>query len=286
MWIIWAVACATLNAATSALTKRAAQDGGAIAVTFWTFAFSIPLTLLALAWTGMPAIGPGFWAALAIGVSLNVAAITLRNLGLKLSPLSVSIPLLSFTPVFLLVTEAAILGDRPGPQGIAGVLLVVIGAYSLNLGEARGGILQPIRVVLRDRGCQFMLVVAALWGITSVIDKVCVTRSSPVFYLVAFHIGFVVGYLPLLAWRRSTGASLRPVLWRRYLLIAAIHFGSILTQMIAIQLTLVSYVIAIKRSGMLISVLIGVLFFGERGLRERLAGAALMSAGVALILTA
>jgi uncharacterized membrane protein len=55
--------------------------------------------------------------------------------------------------------------------------------------------------------------------------------------------------------------------------------------MIAIQLTLVSYVIAIKRSGMLLSVLIGVIFFGERGLRQRLAGALLMSLGVALILT-
>ena len=70
------------------------------------------------------------------------------------------------------------------------------------------------------------------------------------------------------------------------MLIAVVHFGSILAQMMAIQLTLVSYVIAIKRSGMLLSVLIGVAFFGERGLRQRLLGAAMMSAGVTLILTA
>jgi len=286
MWIVWAITCASLNAAASALIKRAARDGGAVAVTFWEFVFALPLAAGALLWTGSPPIDPGFWTALAAGVALNIVALTLRNLGLKLSPLSVSIPLLSFTPVFLIVTEAAVLGDRPGPRGIAGILLIVAGAYALNLSEVRGGVLEPVRTVLRDRGCQLMLVVAALWSVTSVIDKVAVTRSSPVFYLAAFHAGFVAGYLPVLAWRRAAGAALRPRLWRAYALIAVIHFGSILAQMIAIQMTLVSYVIAIKRSGMLLSVLIGVVFFGERGLRERLAGAMLMSIGVALVLTA
>ena len=42
-----------------------------------------------------------------------------------------------------------------------------------------------------------MLVVAAIWSVTSVVDKLCVVRSSPVFYLAAFHLGFVAGYLPL-----------------------------------------------------------------------------------------
>jgi len=285
MWILWATTCATLNAISSALTKRAAEEEGAMTVTFWTFAGSIPLALGTLALTGMPPIQPGFWLALAAGVSINIVAITLRNLGLRLAPLSLSIPLLSFTPVFLLLTEALILGDRPAPRGTAGICIIVVGAYVLNLGDAREGPLQPLRVIWRSRGCQLMLLVAALWSVTSVIDKICVVRSSAVFYLVAFHLGFVAGYLPLLAIRQRPAGWWRPRRWRLYLLIAIVHFGAILTQMLAIKLTLVSYVISIKRSGMLLSVLIGVFCFGERGLRQRLAGAALMAIGVTLVLT-
>jgi hypothetical protein len=37
---------------------------------------------------------------------------------------------------------------------------------------------------------------------------------------------------------------------------------------------------------MLLSVLFGAVYFGERGLRQRLAGASCMAVGVALILTA
>ncbi|MGD8396733.1 MAG: DMT family transporter [Candidatus Eiseniibacteriota bacterium] len=286
MWIPWALTCASLNAVTSALTKRAAELGGAVAVTFWVFVLSVPLAAALLAIDGVPPVEPGFWPALAIGVTANIAALTLRNLGLKLAPLSVAVPLLSFTPVFLLGTEALVLGDLPSARGVAGVLAIVAGAYTLNLDAARGGVLHPVRVVVRDRGCQCMLAVAFLWSLTSVIDKWCVVRSSPAFYLATFHAGFVLGYLPLAAvWRR--GVTLRrPRHWRRYALIALIHFGSILAQMIAIQLVLVSYVIAIKRSGMLLSVLIGAVYFGERGVRQRLAGAACMAVGVALILTA
>ncbi len=287
MWILWATTCATLNAVSSALTKRAAEQEGAMAVTFWTFAGSIPLALVALTLTGMPVIQSGFWLALSAGVLVNIVAITLRNLGLKLAPLSLAVPLLSFTPVFLLLTEAVILGDRPGPRGVTGICAIVAGAYALNLRQAHGNPLQPLRVIWRHRGCQLMLVVAALWSLTSVVDKLCVVQSSPVFYLVAFHLGFVAGYLPLMAWRqrRQPAGWWRPRRWRLYLLISVIHFGSILTQMIAIQLTLVSYVIAIKRAGMLLSVLIGVFCFGEQGLRQRLGGAALMVLGVTLILT-
>jgi uncharacterized membrane protein len=51
-------------------------------------------------------------------------------------------------------------------------------------------------------------------------------------------------------------------------------------QMIAISMTLVAYVISIKRVSILLSVLWGALLFGETGLRERLVGTLLMLLGV------
>ena len=55
--------------------------------------------------------------------------------------------------------------------------------------------------------------------------------------------------------------------------------------MTAVSLTNVAYMIAVKRTSLLIGVLYGHLFFREPGIRHRLPGALLMVAGVALIAT-
>ena len=58
----------------------------------------------------------------------------------------------------------------------------------------------------------------------------------------------------------------------------------LILQMRIIQLTLVSYVIAIKRLSIVFGVLFGYLIFKEKNIKERLAGASIMVAGAVLIL--
>jgi len=58
---------------------------------------------------------------------------------------------------------------------------------------------------------------------------------------------------------------------------------SLIFQMAAINLTLVAYVISIKRTSAIMSVLFGYLIFKERGIKERLIGVTIMIIGVLLI---
>jgi len=53
--------------------------------------------------------------------------------------------------------------------------------------------------------------------------------------------------------------------------------------MTAINMTLVAYVISIKRTSVIMSVFWGYLIFKEKGLKERLFGSFLMIIGVVLI---
>jgi drug/metabolite transporter (DMT)-like permease len=129
-----------------------------------------------------------------------------------------------------------------------------------------------------------MLMAAILWGISATADKVAMINSSPLCYLVAFDLLFSILYLPILrarAWRhlRQTVNAAPQLLMFALLGILMMFF-----QLAALRSGLISYVIAIKRSGMVFSVLLGYFFFGERHLRIRLAGAALMVAGVCCIL--
>jgi drug/metabolite transporter (DMT)-like permease len=281
MWILLAATCSTLNAVSGALTKRLVERSSLLASTFLIALLSLPVFLVLAAVRGVPAILPGFWLALAVNVGINLVVWPLRNLALRLSPLSLTIPFLALTPLFLLITEALFLGDRPGARGMAGVGLIVAGAYALNLG--RGGPLAPFRAIARERGSLIMLGVAAAWSVTSVFDKICILKSSPTFYLASFHFLYAAGSLPMVLARKSpAGRTLRRE-WRLLALIALATAGTMLAQMAALELTLVSYVIAIKRAGMLLSVILGAIFFGEKDPARRFVGSALMAAGVAFI---
>lgn len=51
---------------------------------------------------------------------------------MQLSPISLSIPYLAFTPTLLLVTSYVLLGERPSWHGVVGVVVMTAGAYGLN----------------------------------------------------------------------------------------------------------------------------------------------------------
>ena len=53
--------------------------------------------------------------------------------------------------------------------------------------------------------------------------------------------------------------------------------------MIAISMTLVAYLISVKRTSAIISVLFGTLLFKEKGFKERIWGAIIMVIGVLFI---
>ena len=81
---------------------------------------SVPYLLIALFIIEMPETDSTFWAALITALPLEVTAFILYIRALKESPLSLTIPFLAFTPVFLIVTSFLILGELPDKSGAAG----------------------------------------------------------------------------------------------------------------------------------------------------------------------
>jgi drug/metabolite transporter (DMT)-like permease len=284
MWILFALFCSLFNALQGAQGKRILRRIDIHVVTWAMFAFALPLMCLGLGFEGLPEIQPPFWPAIVVTVGINLLAVTLYVRAIQLSPLSLTIPFLSFTPIVLILTGYVALGELPDIFGAVGILLIVFGAYVLNLDKLKEGLSAPLRSIAGERGSLLMLVVAILWGITAAADKVAMINSSPFFYLLAFDLLFSICYLPVLCTRVSrlrqqiiAGAS-------GLLVFALLGAVMMFFQMMALRSGLVSYVIAIKRSGMVFSILLGYFFFGERHVTIRLIGAALMVVGVCLII--
>ena len=113
---------------------------------------TVPFLVLGFIFFGMPRATPMFYAVIFINIIIFFVAQMLMIKSLEVSNLSVSIPMLSFTPVFLLLTSYLMLNEFPTLAGLLGVLLVVLGSYILNLHESKQGYLEPVKSIFRNKG--------------------------------------------------------------------------------------------------------------------------------------
>lgn len=218
----------------------------------------------------------------------HAAASLLFVQAVSLSPLSLTMPYLAFTPVVATGVAAVVLREVPNLQGLIGIGLVGSGALALHAGrEASWRTL--ITAPLYEPGSWRMLQVAAIWGTTSSLDKIAIGHGSEA--LLAFWIA--VGSALVLAAARWTGMVEGRSAWKtdhkrqQTLLLlcgaAAAAGGAVLFQLFAYRELFVAYVATIKRSGSLLSVVIGAVIFDEDGLSQRLPAAVLMTLGVVVL---
>jgi len=284
IWVLYALLTAFFESFKDIFTKKTLTQLDVYVVSwywrFFTFIFLLPL----LFFIQVPTILPGFWKALLISGSLNVVTTILFMKAIRDSDLSLTIPLVTFTPAFLLLTSPFIVGEFPRLLGIFGVLLIVLGSYVLNIKQRNNGFFAPFKAFYTERGPRLMLIVAFLWSITSSFDKVGVKSSSALFWTLSLNFVLAVILLPFFL-HRSGGhfPVVRTHLWA-LLLVGLLSALASLFQMMAINLTLVAYVISIKRVSAVLSVVWGALIFREKGFKERFIAVIIMVTGVVLII--
>ena len=291
-WILLSFLAAFFYSLSDLLSKFSLKDADEWVVAWGIRAFSLPLLVPLLFFIDIPELGWDFWWPLLISGTLNIAVTILYLRAIRLSPLSLTVPMASFTPLFLLVTSPLILGEVPDLTGASGILLIVAGTYILNLRKGQVGAFAPFRAIFHEPGPPLLLLVAFIWSITSNVDKLGILASSPLFYTVCVTIYMGVGLTPVLLvhhWRLARKGEKQAVKqqlkarWKAFAGIALLMALVLFCQTAAIEQALVPYVISIKRTSILGSIIWGWLFFGEKNLKRRLIGAAVMLAGVVLI---
>ncbi|MBL4889926.1 MAG: EamA family transporter [Candidatus Lindowbacteria bacterium] len=266
--------------------KRLAEDGWSeYSLLFVNFAIGfVPLLGATLLW-GEWTFSDDFWLAFPVVIVGNLIAVTSYYRAMKMSELSIVMPLVSLSPVFMIVTSRIIVNESLSNAGVAGVVLVVAGAYFLGCSKDRGTLMAPFRALLRDKGAQWALLVSFIWSITANFDKVCVLNSNPLAYPTLFSIVMAFVSVPIL-WRVNRFQEIRNLRADPNINVAVLGllYGSMLAcQMSAVAVMAVPYVIAIKRAGLLVGVIVGIAR-KEDGLFWRILGSLFVLSGVCVIL--
>jgi len=282
-WIVLILGTAFFQAVKDVFLKRALAKTKPLVVV-WGYCLVAAACFCPALWAaGIPETGPAFWAALWPGVALGALTLVLYVTALGASDLSLTLPMLTFTPMFMMVTSPLMTGEFPGALGWLGIAAIVAGSYLLNIATARRGIFAPFRALFKERGPRLMLLVAFLWSISGNLDKIGLLGSSPLYWITALYVLIALALTPfaLLSLKRGGWPAPRD----RFDLARAGFFEalSIGLQMFALTMAIVPYVIAVKRLSVIVGVVLGAVVFKERGLPGRLSGAILMVLGVFFI---
>lgn len=281
LWLILAFGAALFNSLSDIFRKKSVHVAPPVLVAWAWPTFGL-IFLLPVLFFGVPELDRYFWIALVVSGSINTVAFSLYVKALQDTDLSLALPLLTFTPLFLLITSPLILGEIPHVLGLFGVLLIVIGSYVLSIRELKYGYFAPFAALLKRKGSRYMLLVAFLWSISLNFDKMGVQHSSPLFWGLAITV-FLVFTLTLLVLRSDVSFKQSKPCLHLFFFMGLFYALTMFVQNYALTLVLVSYVISIKRLSVLFGVLWGKLIFHEVGFRERLLGAVIMLAGAVLI---
>ena len=304
LWIFLALLGAITNAGYFIIIKRYIATLDPKVLTGVGFTCGGLLLLAFSAIRGIPVIGQDLYSAVAVTAVLNIVSLALIFKALSSTDLSLSIPMLSFTPVILIGTSYLLLDEIPSVAGVAGICIIVIGSYVLNISSSDEHFLDPVRSMLRNRGSWYILIVAFLFAVSINFDKIAMLNSDPFFGMALTVIVIGVAFVLMAAYTlilsgpylrkmpagkgfRAPDAVFPAFPLRKYLPLTiligtfvAIEAASI---NVAYTLQIVPYVIAIKRLSIIFVVLYGTLVFSEHETGKRLMGAALMVAGAVII---
>lgn len=245
--------------------------------------------LFAIWWlrAGAPSVSGAYWLPSSASVVLNIASNLAFFEAVRRSPLSVTIPMLSLTPVFATLLALPILGEVPSPRQAAGIVLVVAGAFLINLGAGdRLAVADAWRALRREPGSLLMTGVAFAWSLATPLDKLAMAEASVPFHALMLHFGVGLGAFVALALGGRTRELWLPrgTRWVALLSLVA-SAAAIALFLIAIANLWIGLVESLKRAiGSAGALALGYLLFDERIGPAQLGAVALMSAGVALVL--
>jgi len=289
IWCIFAILAGFFVSLSDALNKKYLSSLDyhymVIARTLGSLPFLFPLFLfLTYKYNGLTYFSSPFITNVFLLLLLEIIATILYMKGIKLSPLSLTIPFLSFTPVFIILTGYLLLGEKVSKEGTLGIILVVVGSYCINLPSIKEGVFAPIKAIKKERGSFLLLQVAFIYSITSVLGKGGIILSDPLWFA-SFYFS-ILGITSTLAIKILYPIKLWEFIKKHYnsiLLVGLTQGLMCYSHMIALSKMETAYMIALKRTSILFALILGYFVFKEKHVLIRLFAVTLMLAGIFII---
>jgi len=273
---------ALLHACRDFLTKRGINKQ---AFSWWYHLFGVCFILPFFLYRISSGVAAGTWKYAAASGSIHAVYFYMLAEAYKEGDLSLVYPIARSAPLFVMAWSTLIWKEWVSPVGALGILIVVAGAYLLQLQRySLPGLIAPFRALLRDRSVRLAWGTAILVAAYSLVDDRGVQVVDPLVYLFVYGaIGFLL-YTPYVLTRHHT--LLRSewcVNWQRILPAGLLSPFGYLLALFALQLAHVGYVSAIRQLSIVFGVILGSFLLQEPYGKIRLVASLIMFCGMSLI---
>jgi len=276
LWFILSLLTAFAVATHDAWVKKFFSGLSTYEMLAYPLIYSLPMLVIALPFIPVPQLDIVFLRAFLISLPINGIGLFLHIRAIQVSPLSLTLPYLSFTPVFMILTGYIVLDEVPNAWGIAGIIVICAGGYILNLDSERRSVFAPLISVLRETGSCLMLIVAFAYSLGAVFGKQAIMHSSPLFFSVTFFL--IMNFLLVLAFWTCGKIKLQTFKSQKQNGIVAgiLFFAHVLLHAFALSLVKAAYMISIKRLSVVFGLLYGGVIFKEKNIAVRTIGTLLI----------
>jgi uncharacterized membrane protein len=289
MWFFFALASAIIYSFRGILEKKIIGNTNRYILGFAVRAFALPFFFIPLIIfpdkiVPIHSLTPEFWVAVTAICFISTPLETVFYYkALKDEEVSFVLPLLSLAPVVTLGLSAIFLQEYPNPYGIVGVLLIILGIYTLKLSQAKEGLFEPFRHIKNSRGAQMMSIVFLSIGLSSMFDKIGVANSNAYYFALVNYIGvstmlFIIAFVKARKHLKELQTN-----WKPFLVIGAVVASYTIFYMLALEESFASYAIAIRNASVIFTIILGYLFFREKDLKQKLLAAVIIALGLIFI---
>jgi drug/metabolite transporter (DMT)-like permease len=284
-----AIALVLLSALFHAIRSLFTKESGDKQVFLWLYSlfallFFVPLFFFFLFRVGITNPAAYAWCA-GSGFIHFLYWIFLTN-SYKEGDLSHVYPIMRSSPALVLVIAVLFLGEQVSAQGVAGILLVAVGVYIINMRQISGAeLLAPVKSIANDRSTQFAFLTLVSVAFYSIVDKLAVAFIHPILF--AFlHLFFgMCYYTPYIVLTKN--AALVRKEWHtgsvRIMMAGVIGITGYALILVAFTVERVSYIVGLRQTSIVFAVLMGSHLLKEKHRGIRLAGALIIFSGGFLI---
>ncbi len=250
-------------------------------VFFWSLGPGILLLSLALLENSIIPTNLSYWSAAATSIVLNIIASIAIVVAVKKAPLSMTIPLLSLTPLIVTSISYIWLGETPSLVDILGIVAITTGTLLLGMDES----INPIswfKSLIKSPGTVPMVIVVLSWSLTMPVDKIALGYSSVYWHGAVVSLGMSLGTSLGIQkdWQKIKSLHTLSLLTAGSILIAA----ALAFQFLAMKELILGIVEGAKRGiGNLLTALADKMFFSYEIPKSRVLALSLMTIGVFLI---
>ena len=199
---------------------------------------------------------------------------------------SITAPLLNFSPAFVALLAYFFLGERLTLLQFSGISLLVFGAYFLEIEKPFKNPLRPLLHLLKSKYTQYMFLSMIAYSFVSILDKIILTRIDQFTYLFFVQFFIMINFIVLInllhdGFNGVANGIQRTGKWVFFLAILFIIQRT--AYLSAVSLVAVSLAFPIYRAGTLVSTILGGQLFHDGHVLHRTLACIIMVAGAILV---